>query len=156
EDVDRFLSYDVLRANSPILDSEWFDQALKLKGAGIWMNEITSDFSGIRSDFFYIRAIRSLQLPLFENIGVMSIRVPSKQLRERILLLERYPNHHIRILDGGNVNLLDPQANGEDMEWLSSNLSLDGTEFRAVRGPEGDYYVASTGIGSGWKLVATI
>lgn len=157
ETKDDFLNYNVLRANSPIRNSEWFQQALKLQGAGFWMNEINSDFSGIRSDFFYIRAIRSLNVPLFENVGVMTIRVPSKHLGERLLLLERYPNHQISILDDHNVNLLDPQINDDEhKEWVSSNLSLNETEFRVVRGPEEEYYVASTGIGSDWRLVATI
>src|SRR5690606_30986826 len=97
-----YLNYNVLRANSPEKDVDWFDHALKQEGRGYWMNESSTSFSGLQSNFFYIRPIRSLQAPLFEDIGVMTIRVPSRQIRDQLLLLDRYPNHRISIVDEQN------------------------------------------------------
>lgn len=154
-----YLNYNVLKANSPINDTDWYQQALQLQGIGFWKNEISSDFSGIKSDFYYIRPIRSLSMPLFENIGVMTIRVPSKHIEERLLFLDRYPNHRIAIYDESNNNLLKPQSSAEQIDptWMGEKLNLGEKEFQVVRGLEEDYYVASIGIGNeGWKLVATI
>lgn len=156
-----YMNYNVLRANSPEKDTDWFQHALRQEGRGYWMNETSTDFSGVHSSFFYIRPIRSLQAPLFENIGVMTIRVPGDQIRERLLFLDRYPNHRISILDEQNRDLLYPEstASGTDTYagLIGEDLLLGEQEFRVMSGENEDYYAASMAIGSnGWKLVATI
>src|SRR5690606_31961885 len=69
--TERFRSYDLLQANSPITNNSWLEQAFQYDGAGYWLNEVRTDYASLRSDFYYIRPIRSLTLP-FDVIGVMS------------------------------------------------------------------------------------
>ncbi|QNK57008.1 sensor histidine kinase [Paenibacillus sp. PAMC21692] len=156
-----YFNYNVLRANSPEKDIDWFEHALEQKGRGYWMNETGTDFDGVHSDFYYIRSIRSLRAPLFEDIGVMTIRVPGKQIREQLLLLDRYPNHRISIVDEQNRDLLFPRTTTSGTDTyaglLEEDLLLGQQEFRVMHGEKEDYYAASMAIGSnGWKLVATI
>lgn len=153
-----FLNYSALQANSPVNGTDWHRQALGLGGVGFWMQEDRLDFTGVSSNLYYIRSIRSLKMPLFENMGVMTIRVPGKHIQDQLLLLERYPNHRIRVFDEKDRNLLEPVAGAaETAEWAKDNRLVGRNEFQVVRGTEGDFYMASTSIGDGgWKLVATI
>ncbi len=156
-DAERYRNFDLMKANSPVADNGWLEQALEYKGSGYWLNEIRTDFSNLRSDFFYIRPIRSLEVP-FEVIGVMSIRVPSQQIADRILVLDRYPNHRVSIVDGENLDLLRPNQMKEiSIDWTEDIQSSGKKEFRVVTADKGDYYVASIGFGNKeWKLAATI
>ncbi len=156
-DADRYRNFDLMRANSPVADNGWLEQAFEYEGAGYWLNETRTDFSTLRSDFFYIRPIRTLEVP-FEVIGVMSIRVPSQQIAERILVLDRYSNHYVSIVDGQNRDLLKPKQMKEvSVDWTEDILSTGEKEFHVVTSDQEDYYAASIGIGNNeWKLAATI
>lgn len=153
-----FLEYNNLRANSPVKDTDWFNQALELEGNGFWMHEHNIAFLGPASNFYYIRSIRSLQTANpFEDVGVMTFRVPARQIEEQMLLLDRYPNHRIAIYDQQNENLTPYASTEEEGSWLKDELSSQGQQFKLVKKNGQGYYVASFPIGSyGWKLVSTI
>jgi len=157
-DAERFQAYDLMRANSPVADADWLKRTLQYEGSGYWTNEIRSDFSGLRSDFYYLRPIRSLKLP-FEVIGVLSIRVPSPQIAGRILVLDRYPNHRVSLFDEEGRDLLHPERPNSSIAYrLTERASSGERTFRVVEGAEGQYYAAaSAGIGTpDWSLAATI
>ncbi|WP_309119097.1 histidine kinase [Paenibacillus sp.] len=156
-DAERFRNYDLLKANSPSADNGWMERALTYEGSGFWLNETRTVFSELRSDFYFIRPIRSLNLP-FDVIGVMSIRVPSRQIADRILVLDRYPNHQVSLFDSQNNDLLHPdRAEADQVDWTEDILSSGRKEFRVVTGGDEAYYAASIGIGNNdWKMTATI
>ncbi len=154
-----YLEYSNLRVNSPVKSTNWFEHALEMEGNGFWTHEHSNSFTGPVSNFYYIRPIRAQQLPRqFENIGVMTFRVPAKEIQEQLLLLDRYPNHRITIYDSQNEDMLSASAGAKmDGSWVKEEPGARNQAFRVVEKNDRELYVASMSIGSyGWKLVSTI
>jgi two-component system sensor histidine kinase YesM len=121
-DLNKYPNYNSLRRSMPVQHENWFQQALNSNGLGFWIYETVSDFGTTSADFYYIRPIRRVQSS-FETLGVMTIRIPSKLLEERMTSSDQFANYRITVIDDKGDNLLDP----ESVRFNRSFFSYKGT-----------------------------